>query len=212
MASSRKRPDESEEYKGLPILLFSTVRQWRAWLARNHDACDGLWVRLAKKDSTTRCISYIEARDQAIAYGWIDGLKNAIDEEFYAIRFTPRRKRSKWSKINCAVSERLIAEGAMAPPGMQQVQAAKADGRWEAAYAGSATIEVHPELERALAKNPAAKKFFATISAASRFAILYQVNDAKRPETRAKRIAAIVSIVARNLTMADLRAGKATLP
>lgn len=178
-------------------MLFATVQKWRAWLARNHDRCDGLWLRLAKKDSTTPCISYIEARDHAIAYGWIDGLKNAVDQEFHAIRFTPRRKRSKWSKINCAVSERLIAEGQMAPPGMLEVEAAKADGRWEAAYAGPATIKVHPELQRALTKTPAAKKFFATISAASRYTILYQVNEAKRPETRERRIEKFIALLLR---------------
>jgi uncharacterized protein YdeI (YjbR/CyaY-like superfamily) len=154
-------------------------------------------VRLAKKGSTTRSISYIEARDHAIAYGWIDGLRNAIDQEFYAIRFTPRSKRSKWSKINCGVSERLIAAGAMAPSGILQVEAAKADGRWAAAYSGQATIQVHPELRRALAKNPAAKKFLATISAANRYSILYQVNEAKRPETRARRIEKFIAMLLR---------------
>jgi uncharacterized protein YdeI (YjbR/CyaY-like superfamily) len=197
MATSRKRAESLPEYKGLPILLFATTGQWRAWLARNHDKCDGLWVRLAKKDSTTRCISYIEARDHAIAYGWIDGLKNAIDQEFYAIRFTPRRKRSPWSKINREVAQQLIAAGTMAPPGILQVEAAKADGRWEAAYAGSATIEVHPELQSALAKNPKAGKFFATISAANRFSILYRVNEAKRPDTRERRIEKFIAMLLR---------------
>jgi len=197
MAASKKPSDTTQQHKGLSILLFATVRQWRDWLAQNQDSFDGLWVRLAKKDSTIRCISYIEARDHAIAYGWIDGLRNAIDQEFYAIRFTPRRKRSKWSKINREVSERLIAAGEMTPAGIREVEAAKADGRWEAAYAGQATMEIHPELKQALAENPAAKAFFATISAANRFSILYRVSEAKRPETRERRIEKFIAMLLR---------------
>lgn len=197
MASSKKDPDALQEHKGLPILLFSTVRQWRTWLSRNHASCDGLWVRLAKKHSQTRSLSYVEARDHAIAYGWIDGLKNALDDEFYAIRFTPRRKRSKWSQINREVSEKLIAAGEMAPSGMREVETAKADGRWASAYAGQATMEAHPELQRALNENPAAKKFFTTISAANRFAIMYQVQEAKRPETRERRIEKFIAMLLR---------------
>ncbi len=197
MATKKLPPGASQTHKGLPILLFSTVRQWRAWLARNHESYDGLWVRLAKKGATTRSISYVEARDHAIAYGWIDGLRNAIDEESYAIRFTPRRKRSVWSKINCDVSERLIAAGEMTPSGLREVEAAKADGRWERAYSGQATIEMHPELKRALAKNPAAKEFFATITAANRFAIMYRVQEAKRPETRERRIDKFIAMLLR---------------
>jgi uncharacterized protein YdeI (YjbR/CyaY-like superfamily) len=197
MATSKKRADASQMHKGLPILLFSSVDKWRAWLARSHESSGGLWVRLAKKGASTSSISYIEARDQAIAYGWIDGLKNAIDEEFYAVRFTPRRKRSVWSKINREVSERLILAGEMTPAGLREVEAARADGRWENAYAGSATMEIHPELEGALAKSPAAKKFFATISAKSRFAILYRVHEAKRPETRERRIKMFIEMLLR---------------
>lgn len=197
MAASTKPGNILQEHQGLPILLFSTVPQWRAWLARNHQSCEGLWVRLAKKGSSTPSISYIEARDHAIAYGWIDGLKNAIDEEFYAIRFTPRRRRSIWSKINREVSERLIARGEMTPSGMREVEAAKADGRWANAYAGQATMEMHPELQTALNKHPAAKRFFATITAANRFAILYRVHEAKRPETRKRRIEKFIAMLLR---------------
>ncbi len=183
-------------HKGLPILGFASVRQWRTWLRTNHDECEGLWVKLAKKGSEIRSITYEEARDHAIAYGWIDGLKNALDDQFYAIRFTPRRKRSKWSEINREVAERLIASGAMAAPGLEQVEAARQEGRWDSAYAGAATIEMHPELEHALKANPAARRFFATVSGANRYAILYRVRDAKRPETRARRIQKFVAMLA----------------
>ena len=175
-------------HKGLPISPFSTVKQWRTWLRRNHASAGGVWVKLAKKGTGIRSISYEEARDHAIAFGWIDGLKNAIDESYYAIRMTPRTKRSKWSQINRDVADRLIASGEMEPAGLVQVEAARADGRWDAAYAGASTIQVHPDLQRALEHNAEARAFFETISGANRFAILYQVQDAKRPETRARRI------------------------
>ena len=191
----RKKTDELHE--GSPIRGFATVQQWRTWLGRNHDRCQALWVRLAKKGSGVRSISYEEARDHAIAYGWIDGLKHALDDRCYAIRFTPRNKRSKWSKINREVAEQLIASGQMTASGLDQVEAARRDGRWDAAYAGAATIEMHPDLERALKANPAARRFFATVSKANRFSILYRVQDAKRPETRARRVETLVSMLAR---------------
>jgi uncharacterized protein YdeI (YjbR/CyaY-like superfamily) len=156
-----------------------------------------LWVKLAKKNAGIESISYEEARDHAIAFGWIDGLKNALDDQFYTIRFTPRRKRSKWSKINRQVVEQLIASGHMEAPGLVQVEAARADGRWDAAYAGAATIEIHPDLQVALAANSVVKKNFARLSSANRFAILYSVLDAKRPETRARRIANFVAMLSR---------------
>ncbi|MEZ4365815.1 MAG: YdeI/OmpD-associated family protein [Kofleriaceae bacterium] len=186
-----------ELHKGTPIRAFRTVGQWRQWLARNHATCPALWVKLAKKDGGATTISYVEARDHALAFGWVDGLKNALDERYYAIRFTPRTRRSVWSKINRDVAERLIASGEMEAPGLAQVEAARADGRWANAYAGAATIEVHPDLARALAANPAARRFFATISSANRFAILYRVHEAKRPDTRARRIDTFVAMLAR---------------
>lgn len=186
-----------ELHKGAPIRGFETVKQWRAWLGRNHERYEALWVKLAKKGSGVRSISYEEARDHAIAFGWIDGLKNAVDEQHYALRFTPRQARSKWSKINTKVAEQLIASGEMTSAGLAQVEAARRDGRWDAAYAGAATIEVHPEFERALNANPSAKRFFSTVSSANRFSILHGVHDAKRAETRARRIEKFVAMLAR---------------
>ncbi|MCA9675984.1 MAG: YdeI/OmpD-associated family protein [Kofleriaceae bacterium] len=187
----------NELHEGSPLRGFATVRQWRTWLGRNHDRTRALWVKLAKRDSGVRSISYEEARDHAIAFGWIDGLRHALDDRFYAIRFTPRSKRSKWSKINRDVAEQLIAAGEMTASGLDQVTAARRDGRWDAAYASAATIEMHPDLERALKANPAARRFFATVSGANRFAILYRVQDAKRPETRARRVEKLVTMLAR---------------
>lgn len=197
MAKPANARGSAQEHEGLPIRAFSSIRLWRAWLDRNHRQCEGLWVKLAKKASAAETISYEEARDHAIAFGWIDGLRNSIDDQYYAIRFTPRRKRSKWSQINRAVAERLIASDEMTAAGLEQVEAARQDGRWEAAYAGAATIEMHPDLERALKKNPAAKRFFATVSGANRYAVLFGVHDAKRPETRARRIEKLVAMLAR---------------
>jgi uncharacterized protein YdeI (YjbR/CyaY-like superfamily) len=193
-----KNPESEPLHNGLPILAFPTEEHWRQWLRRNHEQCEeGLWVKLAKKGAGVDSISYEQARDAALAHGWIDGLKAAFDTQFYGIRFTPRRSRSKWSKINCEIAEKLIAAGEMTAAGLAQVQAARKDGRWDAAYAGAATIELHPELERALQANPAARKFFATVSAANRYAVLYNVQDAKRPETRARRIEKFVAMLAR---------------
>ncbi|MCA9577396.1 MAG: YdeI/OmpD-associated family protein [Sandaracinaceae bacterium] len=192
----RKKTDE-EQHEGAPMRAFATVRDWRAWLSRHHEAGETLWVKFAKKGSGLPSITYEEARDHAIAFGWIDGLKHGLDEQYYTIRFTPRRARSKWSQINRDVVEKLIAAGEMAPAGLAQVEAAKRDGRWDAAYAGPAKMEVHPDLARALEANRAAREFFATVSSANRFAILYRVQDAKRPETRARRIAQFVDMLAR---------------
>ncbi len=187
----------TELHDGSPLRGFATVQEWRTWLERNHTLCPALWVKLAKKGRGIRSLTYEQARDNAIAFGWIDGLRRSLDDAFYAIRFTPRTKRSRWSKINRTIAEELIASGQMETSGLDQVEAARRDGRWDAAYAGSATIEMHPELERALKANPTAQDFFATISRANRFAILSRVHDARRPETRARRIEQLVAQLAR---------------
>ncbi len=197
MARTMRREKVEEQYRGSPLRAFATVQHWRAWLERHHDQCKALWVKLAKKGSDVRSISYEEARDHAIAFGWIDGLKNALDDRFYVIRFTPRSKRSKWSKVNREVAEQLIAARQMSAPGLEQVEAARQDGRWAAAYSGAATIEMHPDLEQALKANPAAQRFFATVKGANRYSILYRVQDAKRPQTRARRIETLVAMLER---------------
>lgn len=186
-----------DQHKGLSVLPFASKAAWARWLQRNHAKSEGLWVALAKKDTGIATVSYEEARDVALAHGWIDGLKNPRDETWYLLRFTPRRARSKWSKINREIAEQLIATGAMTPAGLAQVEAAKADGRWEAAYDPPSKIEPHPEFARALARSPKAKRFFATISRANRNSILYRINDVKREATRTRKIEEFVAMLER---------------
>lgn len=189
--------EHQDRHKGLPVLPFATKAAWARWLRSNHAKSDGLWIAFAKKGSGVASLTYEEAREVALAHGWIDGLKNARDETWYLLRFTPRRARSKWSKINREIAEQLIAAGAMKPAGLAQVEAAKADGRWDAAYDPPSTVQVHPELEAALARSAKARRALATISSANRFAILHQVHDAKRPDTRKRRIEKFVAMLER---------------
>jgi uncharacterized protein YdeI (YjbR/CyaY-like superfamily) len=174
-----------------------------AWLADQHAVSPGIWVRIAKKESGLVSVGYAEAVEVAICYGWIDGLKDKLDENYWLQRFTPRRAGSRWSKINTQKAAALIDAGRMQPAGLREVELAKADGRWDAAYPGRRSITVPDDLARELAANPAARACFETASSATRFAIVYRVNDARRPETRAKRIAHYIAM---------LSAGKPPLP
>ena len=185
-----------ETHKGQPIRAFKTRRSFETWIDKNHaKAEDGLWVKFAKKNSGLKSITYVEAREVALIYGWIDGLKNAIDEDYYAIRFTPRRPRSKWSKINREIVEGLIEEDKMHPAGLVEVEAAKSDGRWDKAYLGQADIEPPPDFQKALARSRKAKKAWPTIKSSSRYHVLYQLHDAKREATRARRIAKFIKML-----------------
>lgn len=184
-------------HKGLPVLPFDSKASWRAWLERNHDKVTGLWLKLAKKGTGVPTVTYEEAREVALAFGWVDGLINRGDETFYLLRFTPRRPRSKWSKINRAIVENLIASGAMEKAGLAEVEKARADGRWDAAYDPPSTIEPHPDLLRALRASRVAEEAFAVLTRSKRFAIITRVNDLKREETRRRRIAEIVEALAR---------------
>lgn len=186
-----------DEHKGLPVLPFATKAAWARWLRSNHARTDGLWVAIAKKDTGVTSVVYEEVREVALAWGWIDGLANARDETWYLLRVTPRRARSKWSKINRELAEQLISAGQMQPTGLAQVEAAKADGRWAAAYDSPSTMPVHPDLEAALERAPQAKRFFATISKANRYAILHEVQTAKREDTRRRRIEKYVTMLER---------------
>ena len=160
-----------------------------------------MWLRLAKKDAPEPTISYLEALDVALCFGWIDAQTRGLDRDYWLKRFTPRRPGSKWSKINTEKAEALIAAGRMQPAGLREVEKAKADGRWAAAYAGSRTITVPDDLSRALAANPAAAAFFATISSINRYAILYRISTVKRPETRARKIGQYVQMLAEHKTI-----------
>ena len=179
----------------LPVLAFGSLQSWRDWLAEHHRTSSGLWLKIAKKGASTPTLSYAEAVDGALCYGWIDGQKGRLDDAYWLQRFTPRKPRGRWSKINRGKAERLIAEGRMQPAGLSEVEAARADGRWDAAYEGQATIAVPPDLARALDLNPVAKEFFATLSGVNRYAILYRIHDAKRPQIRADRIAKYIAML-----------------
>ena len=179
----------------LPVKPFATQSAWERWLERNHERQDGIWVKFAKKDSGVRSLTYAEALQVALAYGWIDGQVKRFDERFYLQRFTPRRARSKWSKINRASAEKMIAAREMKPAGLREVERAKADGRWAAAYDSPSTVTVPDDLQRELDANPRARDTFAGLNSTNRYAILYGIQDAKKPETRARRIAKFVSML-----------------
>jgi uncharacterized protein YdeI (YjbR/CyaY-like superfamily) len=184
----------------LPELLTDDAASWRAWLDANHDG-RGVWLVLAKKGTTTpTALSYDDALEEAIAHGWIDGQVRRRDDVTYRQRFTPRRARSQWSRRNVALADRLASQGRMHPAGAAEVERARTDGRWDAAYAGSATIEVPKDLAAALARNARARKTFESLSRQNRYAVLYRVTTARREETRARRIEQLVAMLARGET------------
>jgi uncharacterized protein YdeI (YjbR/CyaY-like superfamily) len=172
----------------LPTLLFAGPAELEAWLEENHANSQGLWLKIAKKGAPEPSVTYAEALDLALCFGWIDSQKRGFDETHFLQRFTPRRPRGRWSRINREKAEVLIEEGRIRPTGLAEVEAAKADGRWEAAYEGQRTAQVPPDLRRELDANPAAKEFFASLDSANRYAIVYRLNDAKKPETRERRL------------------------
>ncbi|MGE0157761.1 MAG: YdeI family protein [Gemmatimonadales bacterium] len=186
---------------------FRSAREWSRWLAKNHDAATELWLRFAKKGADRETVTRAEALEVALCHGWIDGQSRSENDAFWLQRFTPRTRRSKWSKINCEAAERLIAAGKMQPSGLAVVEAAKADGRWDAAYASPRHIAVPQDLERALKARPKARKAFGGLDARNRYAILYRIHDAKRPETRARRIEKYVAMLERGETIYPQRYG-----
>jgi uncharacterized protein YdeI (YjbR/CyaY-like superfamily) len=183
-----------------PTLAFASQQEWADWLAREHQRSDGIWLKIAKKAAGVPSVTYDEALETALCYGWIDGLKRPLDGAWWLQKFTPRRPRSKWSQINAERAERLIADGRMQPAGLRQVEQARADGRWQAAYAGQRSAEVPDDLQQALDASPAARALFEQLTRVNRYAILYRVQDAKRPETRAARIAGFVAMLERGDT------------
>jgi uncharacterized protein YdeI (YjbR/CyaY-like superfamily) len=178
-------------------LFLATRADWERWLERHHADPDGAWLKLAKKGSGIESVGYPDVLEVALCFGWIDGQRRSLDDDFYLQRFTPRRGRSRWSRANREWATRLIESGAMREPGLREVERARANGRWDAAYAGQRTAEVPDDLRRALDGNQAAARFFETLDAQNRYAVLYRVQDAKRPETRARRIAQFVEMLAR---------------
>jgi uncharacterized protein YdeI (YjbR/CyaY-like superfamily) len=184
-----------------PVLSFPTRARWEAWLERHHGDEAGVWLKLAKKGSAARTVGYPDVLEVALCFGWIDGQRKPLDGDFFLQRFTPRRARSRWSRANREWATRLIESGSMREPGLREVERAQADGRWEAAYDGQRTAELPDDLRRALEENEAAAQFFATLDAQNRYAVLYRVQEAKRAETRARRIAQFVEMLARGETL-----------
>ncbi|HVY47130.1 MAG TPA: YdeI/OmpD-associated family protein [Minicystis sp.] len=194
-----KRPvaENKQPATEMPVLCFAVTEAWSAWLASRHRSSSGVWVKIAKKVSGRASITYAEALEVALAWGWIDGQKQTFDEAWWLQKFTPRGSRSMWSKINREKATALIAAGKMTPAGLAEVERAKKDGRWDRAYESQRSASVPEDLEMALAKNPRAKKFFESLDAPNRYAVLFRVHHAKKAETRARRIAQFVEMLAK---------------
>lgn len=185
----------------LPILLFAAPAAFEEWLAQQQEGAAGAWLRMAKKGAAMTSLTKAEAIDAALCHGWIDGQLDKYDAESWLIRFTPRGSRSKWSEVNRKRAEELIAAGRMRARGLAEVERAKADGRWAAAYAPASTAKVPADLAEALARSPKAEAFFATLTGANRYAVLYRIGAVKRAETRARKIAAFVAMLERGETV-----------
>jgi uncharacterized protein YdeI (YjbR/CyaY-like superfamily) len=184
-----------------PALSFPSAAEWRQWLRTEHAKSSGVWLKIAKKGGSEAGLFYREALLEALCFGWIDGQKRGLDTTHWLQRFCPRKPGSRWSKINTEHAEALIAAGHMQPAGQREVDAARSDGRWDAAYRGQRTIEMPDDLAQALAANQEAAAFFAKVSSQNRFAILYRIGAVKRPETRARKIALYVEMLAAHKTV-----------
>ncbi len=178
-------------------VLFKNAKAFETWLRKHHASSDGLWLKIAKRGAEEPSVSYAEAVEIALCWGWIDGQKKSLDAQHYLQRFTPRRARSIWSKVNVEKVAALIEAGRMQAPGHAQIEAAKADGRWAKAYDSARTATVPEDLQAALDAEPQARAFFATLNAANRYAVLWRIQTAVKPETRARRIAQLVAMLAR---------------
>jgi uncharacterized protein YdeI (YjbR/CyaY-like superfamily) len=185
------RPDPAPE-----VRAFRTTRAWEQWLDCNAGRAEGIWMKIAKRATGIASVTHAEALEVALCFGWIDGQRRALDETHFLQRFTPRRPRSMWSKINREKATALIESGRMRPPGMREVERAQADGRWDAAYAGQRTATVPGELQRALDQNRKAREFFATLDNRNRYAFIWRVQEAKKPETRVRRAEQFVKMLA----------------
>ncbi|HEY1853405.1 MAG TPA: YdeI/OmpD-associated family protein [Solirubrobacterales bacterium] len=185
----------SELADALPVLLFAGPPELEAWLEENGERSEGAWLKIAKKGAAEPSVTYAEALELALCFGWIDSQKRGFDEQHFLQRFTPRRPRGRWSKINREKCEALLEAGAVRPAGLAEIEAAKADGRWEAAYASARAAAVPDDLQRELDASPKAAAFFAELDGANRYAILYRLEEAKRPETRERRLATFVTML-----------------
>jgi uncharacterized protein YdeI (YjbR/CyaY-like superfamily) len=191
----------TEQRGGLPVLAFRNRESFEDWLERQPADTAGAWLKLPKKSAGAPGLTKAEAIDAGLCHGWIDGQLDKYDGQYWLVRFTPRKARSKWSQVNKRRATELIAEGRMRPSGLAQIEAAKADGRWAAAYAPASSATVPADLLDALDANPKAAKFFATLKGANRYAIPYRIGSVKRPETRARKIAEYVAMLERGETI-----------
>lgn len=180
----------------LPTLLFENQQSWETWLEAHHTEAGGIWLKIAKKETGIPSVNYAEALESAICYGWIDGQKTSFDEQYWLQKFTPRRPRSSWSKVNREKAEALLASGRMRPAGIRQMELAKADGRWEAAYASQRNATIPDDLQAELERNPQAQAFFNTLDSRNRYAILYRIQTVKKAETRAAHIQKFITMLA----------------
>lgn len=181
----------------LPVLTFPSPDELEAWLEEHHASAPGIWLRIAKKGKADPTVTHAEALELALCFGWIDSQRRGLDERYFLQRFTPRRPRGRWSRINRDKVEELIAAGKMRSAGLTEVDAAKADGRWEAAYEGQRTAKVPPDLQRELEANPAAREFFDHLDSANRYAIIYRLGEAKKVETRERRLRKYIAMLER---------------
>jgi uncharacterized protein YdeI (YjbR/CyaY-like superfamily) len=179
----------------LPIIHFESPEEWEAWLEKNHTTSGGVWIKLAKKDSGIESISRAAALDTALCYGWIDSQAAPLDGDFWLQRFTRRGPKSKWSKINCQKAMELIAQGKMKVSGLKEIELARQDGRWDKAYDSQRTMAVPEDLQKKLDENPRAHEFFAELDSKNKYAILYRIHDAKKPETRKRRIEKFITML-----------------
>jgi uncharacterized protein YdeI (YjbR/CyaY-like superfamily) len=187
----------------LPVLSFSSAAEWQAWLASAPPDSPGLWLKFARKGSGIDSVTHPEALELAICHGWIDGQTRRLDEQWWLQRFAPRAARSSWSKVNREKAERLIAGGEMQPAGLREVERARADGRWDAAYDAQSTAQVPDDLAREFDRVPGARAFFDSLDSRNRYAVLHRIQTAKRPETRARRIEKFVAMLARGEKIHD---------
>jgi uncharacterized protein YdeI (YjbR/CyaY-like superfamily) len=185
----------------LSIMSFETQQDWEKWLAEHHADTEGIWLKLAKKETGIPSVNYSEALDSAICYGWIDGQKASFDDRYWLQKFTPRRPKSIWSKANCEKATALIVEGRIQPAGLRQIELAKADGRWDRAYESQSRITIPADFQSELDKNQHAKDFFSTLDSTNRYAILFRIHTAKKPETRSARIQKFIEMLSKNQTI-----------
>jgi uncharacterized protein YdeI (YjbR/CyaY-like superfamily) len=178
-----------------PIIFFDSQKKWRNWLAKNYSTVDGVWLQFYKKDSGVKSLKYAEALDEALCFGWIDGQSKSLDEKSYLQKFTPRRKRSLWSKRNIEKVEQLIKDRKMHKAGIEQIEAAKADGRWQKAYDSPANMKMPEDFLKELSKKPKALKFFNTLNKTNTYAIAWRLQTAKKPETRERRMKIIIEML-----------------